>query len=612
MNPKKLIWQIFPANVLTIFLVVIAFSLYGDNALKEFFLNDTEADLESRAQLAASRVRDFLRDHRHADLKEYCVQAGRSSGTRITVITPDGKVVADSNEDPEAMENHGNRVEVARALQGDVGVSRRFSKTVQENMVYVAIPLNGISIDKGQGLLIKKAEAVLRVSVSVADLDAAMNRIKNRLLLGSVAVLVFAGLVNLFISRNITRPLELMTGIAERFAAGDFSARMLPQVKRRASSEVATLAASMDRMAELLDEKIAAIVSQRNQLETVFSSMVEAVIAIDTEERVISLNQAAAELFAVERKAVVGKIVQQVVRNIQLQQHISRTLAARESVVDEVVLQGEGGDRYLQTNVVMLGNGAGENVGVLVVMNDVTKIRRLESVRRDFVANVSHELRTPITSIRGYVETLLDGALDIREDAVRFLEIVLHQSERLSTIIDDLLSLSKIEDKTRRGSIPLTPGQLRPVLEAASQTCRLQAEQAGISLSIHCEEDLEVEMNATLLEQALVNLLVNAVTYSRSGGQVTVEATVGGEGEEGKVNIVVRDNGLGIAKEHLPRLFERFYRSDKARSRAQGGSGLGLAIVKHIAEAHEGGVTASSVEGKGSEFTLTVKAPKVG
>jgi two-component system, OmpR family, phosphate regulon sensor histidine kinase PhoR len=612
MNPKKLIWQIFPANVLTLFLVTIALSWYGVVALQEFYLHDTEADLESRAQLAASRVQEFLRDHRYGALKEYSIQAGRSSGTRITVIASDGKVVADSNEDPETMENHGQRVEVARALQGEVGVSRRYSKTVQENLVYVAIPLSGITAVSGESLLKNKADAVLRVSVSVANLDVAMNRIKTRLFFGSVAVLVLAGLVNLFISRNITRPLEQMTGIAERFASGDFSARMLPQVKRRASSEVAMLASSMDRMAELLDEKIAAIVSQRNQLETVFSSMVEAVIAIDTEERVISLNQAAAELFGVERKAVVGKIVQQVVRNVQLQQHISRTLAARESVVDEIVLQGEGGDRYLQTNVVMLGNGAGENVGVLVVMNDVTKIRRLESVRRDFVANVSHELRTPITSIRGYVETLLDGALDIREDAVRFLEIVLHQSERLATIIDDLLSLSKIEDKARRGSIPLTVGQLRPVLEAAAQTCRLQAEQAGISLSIHCPENLQVEMNATLLEQAMVNLLVNAVTYNRPGGQVTVEAAVAGEGEEGKVHIVVRDNGLGIAKEHLPRLFERFYRSDKARSRAQGGSGLGLAIVKHIAEAHEGVVTASSVEGKGSEFTLTVKAPKIG
>ncbi len=375
---------------------------------------------------------------------------------------------------------------------------------------------------------------------------------------------------------------------------------------------MATLAAAMDRMAELLDEKIEAIVTQRNQLETVFSSMVEAVIAIDTEERVISINAAAAELFGVERKAAPGKIVQQIVRNVQLQQHISRTLAARESVVDEIVLQDENGDRFLQTNVVILGNGAGENVGVLVVMNDVTKIRRLENVRRDFVANVSHELRTPITSIRGYVETLLDGALDIREDAVRFLEIVLHQSERLSTIIDDLLALSKIEEEAKRGAIPLTTGPLRPVLEAAVQTCRLQADQAGIALVIDCPEEIMAEMNATLLEQAVLNLLVNAITYSRQGGEVKVEAAVGKAAQVGKVRIVVRDNGIGIAKEHLPRLFERFYRSDKARSRAHGGSGLGLAIVKHIAEAHDGEVEAKSMEGKGSEFTLIIAGTTAG
>ena len=605
-TPKKLIWQIFPANVLTILLVIITVSWYGVVSLQEFYLQDTEADLESRAHLIGSKVKEYLRDQRTGDLKEYCIQAGRSSGTRITIIDPQGKVLADSNEDPQTMENHSQRLEIVGALAGNVGISRRFSRTLQENMIYVAIPLTNISAEVFQENPGKRVEAVLRTSVSVAALDTTLRRIKTRIIFASLAVLLLAGAVTLLISRNISKPLEQMTKSAERFAGGDFSLRMLPVVKKTASLEVATLAAAMDRMAELLDEKIEAIVTQRNQLETVFSSMVEAVIAIDTEERVISINAAAAELFGVERKAAPGKIVQQIVRNVQLQQHISRTLAARESVVDEIVLQGENGDRFLQTNVVILGNGAGENVGVLVVMNDVTKIRRLENVRRDFVANVSHELRTPITSIRGYVETLLDGALDIREDAVRFLEIVLHQSERLATIIDDLLALSKIEAEAKRGAIPLTTGPLRPVLESAVQTCQLQAEQAGITVVIDCPEEILAEMNATLLEQAVLNLLVNAITYSRQGGEVRVEAAVGQAAQADKVRIVVRDNGIGIAKEHLPRLFERFYRSDKARSRAHGGSGLGLAIVKHIAEAHEGVVEAKSMEGKGSEFTLII------
>ena len=607
MTPKKFIWQIFPANVLTILLVILTVSWYGVVSMQEFYLQDTEADLESRAYLISSKVKEYLRDHRAADLREYCIQAGRSSGTRITVISPQGKVFADSNEDPETMEDHSRRVEVAQALAGQVGISRRFSTTLQENLIYVAIPLTNVTFVGPQNNLEKSVEAVLRTSVSVAALDTTLQRIKLRIVFGSFAVLLLAGGVTLLISRNISRPLEQMTKTAERFAAGDFSVHLLQAVRRSASLEVFTLAAAMDRMAELLDEKIDAIVTQRNQLETVFSSMVEAVIAIDREERVISINQAAADLFGVDRKTAEGKIVQQIIRNVQLQQHISVTLAAKESVVDEIVLQGENGDKFLQTNVVILGNGAGENVGVLVVMNDVTKIRRLENVRRDFVANVSHELRTPITSIRGYVETLLDGALDIREDAVRFLEIILHQSERLATIIDDLLALSKIEEKAKKGAIPLTSGLLQPVLLAAAQTCQLQAEQAGVSVLIDCPENVTVEMNATLLEQALVNLLVNAITYSRQGDEVKVAVEViPGEQGEDKVRIIVRDSGIGIAKEHLPRLFERFYRSDKARSRAHGGSGLGLAIVKHIVEAHEGRIEAKSVEGKGSEFTLTV------
>jgi two-component system phosphate regulon sensor histidine kinase PhoR len=275
--------------------------------------------------------------------------------------------------------------------------------------------------------------------------------------------------------------------------------------------------------------------------------------------------------------------------------------------VDEIIFHDRDGDRFLQTNVVTLSNGLGENVGVLVVMNDVTKLRRLENVRRDFVANVSHELRTPITSIRGYVETLLDGALDIREDAERFLRIVLRQSEGLTTIIDDLLALSRIEEESKQDQIHLEEKLLRPVMEAAIQTCQLKADEAGVTLAIDCPENILVEMNPTLLEQALVNLLINGITYSKQGGTVTAQATAGGDEPKKTVRIVVRDTGCGIAKKHLPRLFERFYRSDKARSRTLGGTGLGLAIVKHIAQAHNGRIEVTSVEGKGSEFILTVR-----
>ncbi|GAB6193123.1 sensor histidine kinase [Desulfocastanea catecholica] len=607
LKPRKLVWQIFPANILTILIAVIAVGWYGTTSLREFYLQETEADLEARAKLISSRVIDYLVEGRIPKLREYCVRAGRESGTRITVVSLNGKVLADSNENPEVMDNHRHRLEIEKAFAGGIGKSRRFSDTLDENRLYVAVPLRvdfqQVPENTGSG----SVNMVIRTSVSVATLEKTLAAIKIRIGMGAMAIMLLAGVITLLISRNISKPLEQMTKSAERFSRGDFSERMLPMARKTASLEVITLASSMDRMAELLDEKIQAIVTHRNQLETVFSSMVEAVIAIDTEERVISLNDAAAQLFDVDRKTAPGRIVQQIVRNVNLQRQISHTLASKECLEEEIVFHDLDGDRFLQTNIVTLSNGVGENVGVLVVMNDVTKLRRLENVRRDFVANVSHELRTPITSIRGYVETLLDGALDIREDAERFLHIVLRQSERLTTIIDDLLVLSRIEEDSRQDQIRLKKGLLRPVIESAIQTCQLKADEAGVKMVIDCADNIQVEMNTTLLEQALVNLLINGITYSKQGDTVTVAGVVSDNDQDDTVRIVVRDTGCGIAKKHLPRLFERFYRSDKARSRTVGGTGLGLAIVKHIAQAHNGKIEVASEEGKGSAFTLIVK-----
>lgn len=607
LKPRKLVWQIFPANILTILITVIAVGWYGTTALREFYLQETEADLEARANLISSRVIDYLVEGRIAKLREYCVRAGRESGTRITIVPLNGKVLADSNENPEVMDNHRHRLEIDEAFAGGIGKSRRFSRTTDDNRIYVAIPLHVDFHQAPENTRSGTVNMVIRTSVSIATLDKTLAAIKIRMGMGAMAIMLLAGIITLLISRNISKPLEQMTKSAEQFSRGDFSERMLPMARKTASFEVITLASSMDRMAELLDEKIQAIITHRNQLETVFSSMVEAVIAIDMEERVISLNDAAAHLFDVDRKTAPGRIVQQIVRNVNLQRQISHTLTSKECLEEEIVFHDTAGDRFLQTNIVTLSNGVGENVGVLVVLNDVTKLRRLENVRRDFVANVSHELRTPITSIRGYVETLLDGALDIREDAERFLHIVLRQSERLTTIIDDLLALSRIEEDSKQDQIRLKKGPLRPVIESAIQTCQLRANEAEVKMVIDCADNILVEMNTTLLEQALVNLLINGITYSKQGDTITVAGVVSENDQENTVKIVVRDTGCGIAKKHLPRLFERFYRSDKARSRTLGGTGLGLAIVKHIAQAHNGKIEVASEEGKGSEFTLILK-----
>ncbi|PHR24046.1 MAG: PAS domain-containing sensor histidine kinase [Desulfotalea sp.] len=598
MKAKKLVWQIFPANVITLIVAIVIVSWYGATTLEEFYLQDTESDLEARARLLSYNVSAYIEADNEQGLRDYCVTAGRESGTRITVVGRGGEVLADSNETPEVMNNHRSREEIKMALNGSVGSSRRFSRTLDESHIYVAVP---ITIGKGEGPLF-----VLRTSVSVASLEKTLARIKTRIFFGSLIVLLVAGLVTLLISRNVSRPLERMKRSAEQFARGDFSERMLPEAKKTASLEIIALAASMDRMAALLDEKIQAIVTHRNQLETVFSSMVEAVIAIDSEERIISINKSAARLFNVERSAATGKVVQQVVRNVKLQQKIANTLLTKQPVEEEITFSEKDGERFLQTHVVTLSDGFGEYVGVLVVMNDVTRLRRLENIRRDFVANVSHELRTPITSIQGYVETLLDGALDSREDSEKFLEIVLRQSSRLNTIIDDLLCLSRIEEEARQGKIVSEKTAVLSVINSAIQSSQLKADRAGIQLECHCAQDIVLQMNGALIEQALVNLIVNAIAYSKAGGTVTISCEVIDSTEGEVVRMSVTDAGCGIQKEHLPRLFERFYRIDRARSRAVGGTGLGLAIVKHIAHSHGGTVEVESVVGVGSTFSLII------
>jgi len=611
MRPQKLLWQIYPMTVIVVLLVVIAVTWYGSIVFRAFFLQESEIDLEARASLIRSRVQDYIETGNIRALREFCKEAGRESGTRITIIDHEGVVLADSNEDPEIMENHHERPEILAAYRGERGRTIRYSKTLDQKMLYVALPLNSkaeLSVGNGAGVAV---QTVIRMSVPFTALDETMQGLRIRVVIGCVVITVGAVLLILFVVRNISRPLEEMTRTAERFAKGDFQQRMTPRLGKTSSREVAALAFSMDQMAEMLDEKIKAIVTHRNQLETVFSSMVEAVIAIDRQERVISINTAAADLLGINRTAALGKVVQEIIRNSHLQEQIQHILTTRASVEDEIVLKEPGGDRFLQTNVVTLYDGKGESVGVLIVMNDVTRLRKLERIRSDFVANVSHELRTPITSIQGYVETLLDGALDEREDAVRFLAIVLRQSQRLNAIIEDLLALSRIEQESSEGAIHMEEGPVCCVLETAVQTSQVKADQYGVKLELDCPESVVATMNETLLEQAVVNLLVNAIKYSKQGDSVIVRAEVVADAAGSKVRISVKDSGCGISPEHLPRLFERFYRSDKARSRELGGTGLGLAIVKHIAGAHRGRIDVNSQLGEGSEFILSIPGRSV-
>jgi two-component system phosphate regulon sensor histidine kinase PhoR len=585
MGRRRLIWQLFPAFVLVTLASLLAVTWYAARAWRQFYLHQTATDLETRARLVETQTRGQFLLGEGARIDEYCKYLGKISATRLTVILPSGQVLADSEEDPARMDNHGDRPEIQEALQGRVGVSTRFSFTLGRDMMYVAVPLE--EQDRVAG--------VVRTSLPMTAIDQALRALYFKIGLGGVGIALVMAALSLFISRRFSRPLEDLRRGALRFAQGDLS-RKLPVPP---AEELGSLAEALNHMAQQLEDRIQALTRQGQEQEAILSSMVEGVLAVDPKGRLLTLNRAGAQMLGVSSAAVQDFSIQEVVKDPDLKWFLTRTLSAKEPLEEEVVLKTDG-SRIIQAHGTSLRGAEDLPLGTLIMFHDVTHLRRLESARRDFVANVSHELKTPITSIKGFVETLLAGALQEPENAENFLRIIARHTDRLNEIIDDLLSLSRIEQEAERGQIFLETGRVREVMEAAIRVCEAKAAEKGLTLKLSCPEGLRARLNAPLLEQALVNLIDNAIKFSEPGSVVQVE----GEGVGAEVVVRVRDQGRGISPEHLPRIFERFYRVDASRSRKIGGTGLGLAIVKHIAQAHGGRVTAASTPGEGSVFSL--------
>ncbi len=586
MRRRRLVAQLFPSYLIIVLLALLAVTWYVSRAWRYSFLEHTAADLKVRANLAKPQFQALLSPLNGVAVDRLCKKLGQLSATRLTVILPSGRVVGDSNTNPARMDNHGDRPEIRQAFQGQIGISTRFSYTEETTMMYVAVPL----MEQG------RVTAVVRSSLPVAFIDRALNRMYFKIALGGMGAALLAALLSLVMARRLSRPLEEMKQGAERFAQGDLRVK----VPVPPSDELASLAEALNYMAEQLDERIRTIIRQRQEQEAVLASMVEGVMAVDRRERLITLNQAGARLLGVDPETARERPIPELVRHPDLQNFVTRALASSRQVDGEIILRDNGRDRLLQLRGTTLRDLQGQAFGALIVLNDVTRLRRLEQARRDFVANVSHELKTPITSIKGFVETLLDGAMQEPDNALSFLQIIAKHADRLNEIIDDLLSLSRIEQDSERGKVALSPGSIQEVLQDAIQVCRERAAAKDIEIEFTCPDDLAAQINAPLLLQAVVNLIDNAVKYSPAARPVQVEARL----ELGEVLVLVRDQGPGIAPEHLPRLFERFYRVDPGRSRKVGGTGLGLAIVKHIAQSHGGYVTLQSAPGKGSTFFI--------
>jgi two-component system phosphate regulon sensor histidine kinase PhoR len=526
-------------------------------------------------------------------------RSAASSGYRVTLILPDGKVLADSEADPATMENHAGRPEVAAALAGSPtglpATSRRKSATVGEELVYAAAPIRTGGMTVG----------VFRLALHEPTLDRALAPSRWAFVAAALAFAVAALAAAAAFSRMTARPLASLAAVARAYGSGGAQSAKDGErsIRRGDPEEIRVLAATLDSMAAEIGARVSAAEAQGRKLEAILDAMAEAVLALDTKLAITIANPAAEALFGLGGE-IAGRGLLEATRSSGLQAVAADCLASGQRRAVEIALYLPS-ERFFQALAAPLRGaappGAAGPSGVVLVLGDITELRRLERVRRDFVANVSHELRTPVQLVKGFAETLRDGALRDPEQAGRFLDIIERNAARMESLISDLLSLASLEREGREW-LAAERSDIAPILEAARAAIQPKAEARGTKVEIECQEGLSAKVDSGLLEQAVVNLIDNAVKYSPQNETVRVEA----RSEQGLLVIEVRDRGIGIPARDLPRVFERFYRVDKARSRELGGTGLGLAIVRHIAMAHGGKVSVESWEGEGSTFRIAL------
>jgi two-component system phosphate regulon sensor histidine kinase PhoR len=534
-------------------------------------------------ELLALFAEDVFRGTAQGALTERLTDFGRQTGMRATLIDPSGVVVADSAADAARMENHLSRAEVQEALRAGVGSARRQSVTVRQDLLYYAR-----AVRVGGELL-----GFARVAVPLDSIHSRVDHIRRRILLGAVVGVLVAVLVGLLVARSITAPIVEMTRTARDLRAGRYESRM-SHIPR---DELGVLGDALNQLGGEITSRIAAISTEEARLRAMLAGMVEGVVAVDDEDHLVFSNRAARDSLGIENAIEGNPRLWELARRAELDELIREARETHSAARRELSFRRGGRELVLSAQANRFE--AGRTSGVVVVFEDITGLRRLERIRRDFVANVSHELKTPLTSIRGYVETLLSGAIHDPDNNERFLGKIQANVSRLQHLVTDLLSLARIEDQ--ESSLHLVPVQWKPLIPQAARRHEEVAMDKGVKLSIERgSDDVHVLGDSESLTQVLDNLVDNAIKYTPRGGVVSLRLGV----EQGRGVLEVRDTGLGIPASDLERIFERFYRVDKARSRDVGGTGLGLAIVKHLVHAMGGVVDVESEPGRGSAFRV--------
>ncbi|MFA6078242.1 MAG: ATP-binding protein [Candidatus Omnitrophota bacterium] len=583
----RIYWKLTLVFCSLIIALLTASHFYLNTRLKSYVQTRIEDSLKKDLSLNKDLLDNELSPKMGSpDIDDLADRIGRSLGIRVTIIDTLGAVIGDSEVgkgDLARLENHIQRPEVRDALQKGFGQSRRFSTSIRRDMLYMAIPLGENSIT-----------GILRLSIPLSDIKLIESEMFRTISITMVFAILATLIATFFVSVMISRPLYEMSMIAKRLANGDFSRK----ATIRSNDETGDLAKALNDMAYEINAKVESISSEKARFEAILSSMFEGVMLTNGRGEIILVNPSVRKLFFID-SAPEGKRPLEVMRNNAIQNIVERILLENRPFAQEVIVNTPEQKAIMISGSPVIKDGTAE--GAVLVFHDITELKRLEDIRKDFVANVSHELRTPISSIKGYSETILDGKVEDKDTLKEFIGIIYQDSNRLANLIDDLLDLSRIESGKMK--MEFGPLDIKPAAERCVNVLERAAAKKSLAIKVEMPSGLPKALgDEKRLSQVFLNIIDNAIKYTPEKGSITIKAAQ----IEKFIQVDISDTGIGISEKDLPRIFERFYRVDKARSRELGGTGLGLSIVKHIIQAHNGQVWVQSTPGLGSTVSFTI------
>ena len=582
MNRRPLFKQLFFTFIPIVLIGIIALIVLVNQFTRNFYFSQTTNDLRSRAQLISLSIND--KSLKSNLIQQYVDQASLTGDMRITIVRKDGVVLGDSHKNYRQMDNHKNRPEILEAIQFGEGTSNRFSSTIQEDQIYFALnPNNNEEI------------YIIRVSVSLNELEDSMADLQSKILIIGFIIGLFCLLISFYFSKQLTTPLEAMRLEAEKYVSTLKLSTPIPIPKTK---ELASLAISLNQIAMELDKRIKKMQLDKTEKESILSSMQEGLLAVNKKTEILSINDIAVDYLNIKKEIAVGSKISTLSKNNKLLSIIKKVSKKKTRIQQEIVIKGNKKRHFLISGSPL--KRGGKKSGVLMLINDITLQKQLESVRQDFVANVSHELKTPITSITGYLELIDQGELKDEQKKL-FLNKVFNHTNRMNAIIDDLLKLSKIESQEDDNSIELMPTPLSQIIDGSVDDLNTLTSKNNNKILVVCNESIMVNADPQLLREAIINLLENAVKYGTTGTDIKINVD-----QTETTNIQVINEGEVIPDKHRDRIFQRFYRIDKSRDREAGGTGLGLAIVKHISLVHGGEVGVSFSDNSKTCFTISL------